>query len=227
MIYRVYEDKAGTRRSWPLTPIPLVIAADEWEFLQASLAERAQLIETVTADIYGAGNLFRENRLPAAFVAGSPEFVRPLVGVSPPGGAHLRFYAADIARGPDGRWWVLRDRTQAPSGTGYALENRLALSHGIPGCLPRSACPPPGAVFSDVRRPRFIGAQPPGQFAGMPANARADERNLFRACLPRPLSRLSAGRGRRPTVRDDGVFIRTVSGLQARRRAAAPARRAT
>ena len=64
VFYRVYEDKAGTRRGWPLTPIPLVIAADEWEFLQASLAERAQLIETVTADIYGAGKLFRENRFP-------------------------------------------------------------------------------------------------------------------------------------------------------------------
>jgi uncharacterized circularly permuted ATP-grasp superfamily protein len=132
VFYRVYEDQAGVERGWPLTPIPLVIAAEEWERLQAALAERAHLIEAVIADVYGAGNLFRENRLPGAFVAGSPEFVRPLVGVPPPGGAHLRFYAADIARGPDGRWWVLRDRTQAPSGAGFALENRLALRQSIP-----------------------------------------------------------------------------------------------
>ena len=132
MFYRVYEDKAGAERGWPLTPIPLVIAPNEWEGIAKALAERAQLIEAVISDIYGAGTLFRDNRLPAAFVAGSPEFLRPLVGVPPPGGAHLRLYAADIARGPDGRWWVLRDRTEAPAGAGYALENRLALSQGIP-----------------------------------------------------------------------------------------------
>ncbi len=114
VFYRVYEDEAGVERPWPLTPIPLIIAADEWERLQAALVERAHLMEAVIADIYGAGTLFRQKRLPGAFVAGSPEFLRPLVGVPPPGGAHLRIYAVDIARGPDGRWWVLRDRTQAP-----------------------------------------------------------------------------------------------------------------
>ena len=113
VFYRVYEDQAGVERGWPLTPIPLVIAADEWQRLQAALTERAHLIEAVIADVYGAGNLFRESRLPGAFVAGSPEFIRPLVGVPPPGGAHLRFYAADIARGPDGRWWVLRAMSAA------------------------------------------------------------------------------------------------------------------
>ena len=71
-------------------------------------------------------------RLPAAVIAGNPEFLRPLVGVAPPGGAHLRFYAVDVGRSPDGDWWVLGDRTQAPSGTGYALENRIALSRALP-----------------------------------------------------------------------------------------------
>src|SRR5262249_10328634 len=68
----------------------------------------------------------------ATVLAGNPEFLRPLVGVAPPGGAHLRFYAVDVARGADGRWWVLGDRAQAPSGAGYAIENRLALSRAVP-----------------------------------------------------------------------------------------------
>lgn len=109
VFYRVYEDEAGVERAWPLTPVPLIIAADEWERLEAALIERAHLMEAVIADIYGAGTLFREKRLPGAFVAGSPEFLRPIVGVPPPGGAHLRIYAVDLGRGPDGRWWVLRD----------------------------------------------------------------------------------------------------------------------
>ena len=84
------------------------------------------------ADVYGPAKLVRDGRLPAAVVAGNPEFLRPLVGVEPPGGAHLRFYAVDVGRSADGRWWVLGDRTQAPSGAGYALENRLALSRAMP-----------------------------------------------------------------------------------------------
>src|SRR5262249_59883801 len=74
----------------------------------------------------------REGRLPAVVIAGNPEFLRPLVGVAPAGGAHLRFYAVDVGRSPGGHWWVLGDRTQAPSGAGYALENRLALSRVMP-----------------------------------------------------------------------------------------------
>ena len=44
----------------------------------------------------------------------------------------LHLYAADLARSPDGRWWVIDDRTQAPSGAGYALENRLVISRVFP-----------------------------------------------------------------------------------------------
>ena len=132
VFYRVYEDSASVERPWPLTPIPLIIPRDEWEALHIALIERAHLMEAVIADVYGAGRLFRDGLLPSVLAAGSPEFLRPLAGVSPPGGASLRFYAADLARGHDGRWRVLRDRTEAPSGPGYALENRLAMRHSIP-----------------------------------------------------------------------------------------------
>ena len=89
--------------------------------------QRAALLEKVLADLYGPAHLVRDGHLPATLIAGNPEFLRPLVGVAPPDGAHLRFYAVDVGRGADGRWWVLGDRTQAPSGAGFALENRLAL----------------------------------------------------------------------------------------------------
>src|SRR5258705_11938963 len=115
VFYRVYEDEAGVERPWPLTPIPLIIAAEEWERLQAALIERAHLMEAVIADIYGAGTLFRDKRLPGPFVAASPEFPRAVVGAPPPGGPHLRIYSVDIARDPDGRCRVHRDRNQAPS----------------------------------------------------------------------------------------------------------------
>ena len=107
---------------------------------------------------------FGEGRLPAALIAGNPEFLRPLVGVAPPGGAHLRFYAVDIGRGADGRWWVLSDRAQAPSGAGYAIENRLALSRAIPDIY-RATRVERVAPFFRAFQAELAGAQPPGRRA--------------------------------------------------------------
>ena len=132
MFYRVYEDPAGAERPWPLSHVPLLIDAAEWAALKSRARPARRAARAVLADVYGPAKLVRDGRLPAALIAGNPEFLRPLVGVAPPGGAHLRFYAVDVGAVADGRWWVLGDRTQAPSGAGYALENRLALSRAMP-----------------------------------------------------------------------------------------------
>src|SRR5262245_28404651 len=118
VFYRVYEDPTGAERPWPLCHIPLIIDATEWEALKAGLIQRAQLLEAVLADAYGDASSVKDGRLPAVLIGGNPGFLRPLVGSAPVGGAHLRFYAVDIGRATDGRWWVLADRTQAPSGAG-------------------------------------------------------------------------------------------------------------
>jgi uncharacterized circularly permuted ATP-grasp superfamily protein/uncharacterized alpha-E superfamily protein len=110
--------------------VPLVITGAEWQTIAAGVAQRAQLLSTLLDDIYGPGDMIANGLLPASVVTGSPDYLRPLQGA--PGGGMLQLYAADLGRGPDGRWWILQDRTQAPSGTGYALENRLALSRAFP-----------------------------------------------------------------------------------------------
>jgi uncharacterized circularly permuted ATP-grasp superfamily protein len=114
VFYRVYEDASGAERPWPLSHVPLLINASEWHTLKAGLTQRAELLEAVLADAYGSANLVRERRLPAALIAGNPEFLRPLVGVAPAGGAHLRFYAVDVGRSPAGHWCLPRAQSRAP-----------------------------------------------------------------------------------------------------------------
>ncbi|MBM3652665.1 MAG: hypothetical protein FJX06_07360 [Alphaproteobacteria bacterium] len=128
--YRVHGE--AKERSWPLGRLPLLIPESEWRDIAAGVAQRAELLERILHDIYGDARLVAEGVLPAAAVTGSPNFIRPMCGVTPPGGRWLRFYAADVGRGPDGNWRVLGDRAQAPSGAGYALENRLVLSRALP-----------------------------------------------------------------------------------------------
>src|SRR6202046_4501518 len=104
VFYRVYEDAAGLERPWPLSHVPLIIEPGEWTQLEEGVIQRAELLEAVLADSYGPATLTGEGRLPAALIGGNREFLRPLVGVLPPGGAHLRFYAVDVGRGSEGKW---------------------------------------------------------------------------------------------------------------------------
>ncbi|GAC1561428.1 MAG: circularly permuted type 2 ATP-grasp protein [Beijerinckiaceae bacterium] len=128
--YRAYGEKND--RPWPLSHLPVLIPESEWHVIEAGIRQRADLLEQILADIYGEAKLISDGAIPAAAITGSPDYLRPLVGVKPPGGRFLNLYAADLGRGPDGRWWVLSDRSQAPSGMGYALENRLVASRAFP-----------------------------------------------------------------------------------------------
>ena len=126
VFYRQYGRDEAVERDWPLSHIPVLIGETEWTALEAGLVQRADLLERLVADIYGENRLVADGHLPPAIVASNPEWLRPLVGVVPRAGHFLHFLAFDLGRGPDGEWWVLGDRTQAPSGAGFALENRIA-----------------------------------------------------------------------------------------------------
>ncbi|PBJ19675.1 hypothetical protein BSF44_45080 [Pseudomonas sp. ACN8] len=130
--YNVYADPKGADRPWELDLLPHVIAADEWQQLSAGIAQRARLLNAVLADLYGPQRLVAEGLLPVELVFGHNNFLWPCQGISPPDEAFLHLYAVDLARTPDGRWWVTADRTQAPSGAGYALENRTIVSRAFP-----------------------------------------------------------------------------------------------
>jgi uncharacterized circularly permuted ATP-grasp superfamily protein/uncharacterized alpha-E superfamily protein len=126
VFFRQYGQTGPTERSWPLSHIPVLIDEADWSLIVKGLRQRADLLEKVVADLYGPNRLVAQGHLPASVIAASPEWLRPLVGVAPASGHFLNFVAFEIGRGPDGTWWVLGDRTQAPSGAGFALENRVA-----------------------------------------------------------------------------------------------------
>ncbi|MDX2307179.1 MAG: circularly permuted type 2 ATP-grasp protein [Hyphomicrobium sp.] len=149
--YRVYDDADRRERPYLLSHVPLVLSASDWATITAGLEQRATILEALLSDAYGPRDLVASRSLPAAMLAGSPEYLRPLVGINPLNGRHLSFYAADIGRAPDGRWWVLRDRTQAPSGSGYALQNRIAMSHALGEITEACAVEPLVGYFDDIR----------------------------------------------------------------------------
>ncbi|MBO4221237.1 circularly permuted type 2 ATP-grasp protein [Bradyrhizobium neotropicale] len=200
-------------RLWPLSHLPLIIDDADWQQLVSGITQRAQLLEMILRDIYGDGRLVTDGAIPAAAIAGSSEYLRAVSGIKPAGGRYLHLYAADVGRGPDGRWWVLGDRTQAPSGAGYALENRLVLSRAFSGLYKSmnvERVAPFFEAFRDALRasadrdePR-IGLLTPGSF---------NETYFEHATLARYLGFLLV-EGDDLAVSGDRVHIRTVAGLK-------------
>ena len=130
--YNIYNDPSGQSRPWELDPFPQLITAREWETINAGLIQRAELFDLLLKDIYGPQKLIKNGIVPQELIYLHPGFLRTCVNVKLPGTQHLVLYAADMARGIDGRLWIISDRTQAPSGSGYALENRFAMSSVLP-----------------------------------------------------------------------------------------------
>jgi uncharacterized circularly permuted ATP-grasp superfamily protein/uncharacterized alpha-E superfamily protein len=209
--YNVYADPQGADRPWALDPLPFVIPAAEWHAIEAGVAQRARLLNALLADLYGPQRLLAEGHVPAELPFGHPNYLWPCQGLQPVDGQWLHVYAADLARAPDGRWWLLADRTQAPSGAGYALENREILEQVHPEAI--SEIP--------VRRVR-------GFFGGLRASLLGnDEAALAVILTPGPYNEtyfehaflarqlgMPLVEGHDLTVRGDTVFLKTLGGLR-------------
>ena len=126
--YNIYNDPEGTNRRWNLDPIPLVLTSTEWEEISKGLKQRAKLLNLIFKDLYTEQRLIKEGIVPAEIIFAHKSFIPEVFNFENKDYYSMRFYATDISRGPDGKFWVINDRTQSPSGLGYAIENRLTMN---------------------------------------------------------------------------------------------------
>ena len=213
--YNVYGDPEGVDRPWTLDMIPLLVPPAEWNHLEAALIQRAHVLNLLLSDLYGPQRLLRERQLPPSLVFGNPGFLRPCHGIAVPRGIHLHLHAVDLARSPDGQWWVLADRTQAPSGAGYTLENRIVLSRSLPEAFRDCQVQRLASFFWAQRDTLTALASAPSDTPRVvlltpgPLN----ETYFEHAYLARYLG-FTLVEGGDLTVRDRRVFIKTLDGLQ-------------
>lgn len=130
--YNFFENEAARTRNWQLDPIPFIIAPEVWTSIQEGIRQRVQLMNLIFKDLYGPRKLLQAGILPADLIFSDPQFLRACDQIKFPGEQALLQYAADISRSPDGQLWVIGDRTQAPSGMAYTLENRVAMARALP-----------------------------------------------------------------------------------------------
>lgn len=217
--YNVYADPRGFQRPWELDLLPLMLPSAEWAQIEAAVIQRATLFNRILADLYGEQTLLQQGLIPPALIFGHSGFLRPLVGAKQPGDLFLHLFAVDLARSPDGRWWVVADRTQAPSGAGYALENRSVLARALPE-LYRSAGVQPLVPFFEGFRdslaalaPADAGADGDAPLIVVMTPGPYNETYFEHAFLAREMG-FPLVEGQDLTVRDETVFLRTLDGLR-------------
>ncbi len=213
--YNVYGDPMGMDRPWILDAIPLIIPSDEWQRLEAGLIQRAHLLNWILTDLYGPQRLLHEGHIPPALLFANPGFLRPCHAVPVPGNSYLHLLAVDLARSPDGQWWVIADRTQAPSGAGYSLENRVVLGETFPDLFRESGVCRVASFFREFRKtllklapnrapnPRCV-LLTPG-----PLNETYFEHSYLSRYLNFPLVQ-----GGDLTVRNGRVYLKSLEGLK-------------
>jgi uncharacterized circularly permuted ATP-grasp superfamily protein/uncharacterized alpha-E superfamily protein len=213
VFFRQYGPNAPTERDWPLSHMPVLIGEDEWASIEAGLRQRADLLERVVADLYGENRLVADGHLPPELVASNREWLRPLVGIEPRGGKFLHFLAFDIGRGPSGDWWVIGDRLQAPSGAGFALENRIATARIFSDHYSRLNVHRLAGFFRTYREALYgLRASEDRRIAVLTPGPMNDT-YYEHAYLARYLG-LMLLEGEDLTVRNGELMVRTVAGLQ-------------
>jgi len=224
--YNALGDADAGQRPWDLNVLPLILPHEEWSGIEAAVIQRATLLNRILGDVYGKQELLREGLLPPALIHGNAGFLRPCHGMRHHDGVALHFYAVDLARAPDGRWWVLADRTQAPSGAGYALENRAILTPIFPDLLRELKVRSPAAFFRTMHDSLVHWGRRCAAGGDSPAPLREGEMPLIVLQTPGPgaetyyeqayLARylgLPLVECDDLTVRDGVVYLKTLDGL--------------
>jgi uncharacterized circularly permuted ATP-grasp superfamily protein/uncharacterized alpha-E superfamily protein len=195
--------------------LPLILPESEWQTIADGLVQRARLLDTILADLYGPQRFIEERLLPPYLVLGNPEFLRPLRGIGPVGGVpRLFFYAADLVRLSNGEWRVFADRTQAPAGAGYALHKRSVLARTFPEVF-RSVPVRSLEPFIELWRSslRLIGGKLDGPQVALLTPGPYNDAYFEHVFLARALG-ITLVQGSDLTVRGNSVYLKTLDGLK-------------
>ena len=215
MTFHVHREGGTRQRHWPLDLVPCVIDGAEWAGLERAVTQRARLLDAVLGDLYGPRRLISGGALPAEWLHANPAFLRGCHGLAPPGGRWLHLYAADLVRAPDGGWWVLGDRTEAPDGLGFALENRIVVNGVLSDLLVTAKARRLAATFES--RKLSLAADAPGHRENpriVVLTPGPTSENYFEHAFLARYMGYTLVEGTDLTVRNYRVYIKTLGGLE-------------
>ena len=206
-------DFAGEERAWPLDIVPRIIAAEDWRTIEAGVQQRVRVLEAFLDDVYDSMECVKDGVVPRSLITTSAHFHRAVHGFRPAGGVRVHISGVDIVRDDDGTFRVLEDNVRVPSGVSYVLENRRAMSKGLPeafGAFPvRPVDEYPRRLLTALRRTAPEGVEDPVVVVLTPGvfNSAYFEHTLLAGMMGVELVE-----GSDLVVRGNRVYMRTTAG---------------
>ncbi|WP_262365349.1 circularly permuted type 2 ATP-grasp protein [Gordonia sp. OPL2] len=161
VVYNQFDGVTTVARDWQIDPVPLIVDGSEWSELEKAVTQRSMLLDLLLRDLYRDQKTITSGLIPPEMVFGHPGYIRKAARLEVPGPHGLFLHALDLVRSPEGRFEVYADRTQAPSGIGFAIVDRRLLSRTFPQlfqqCAPRAM-----TSFAGTLRLALFDYAPPG-----------------------------------------------------------------
>src|SRR5215203_91244 len=208
-------DVGGVERPFPLDLVPRVIAAPEWETIEAGVGQRVRALEAFLADVYADRRVITDGVIPSQLVTSCTHFHRAVAGIEPPNGVRIHVAGVDLIRNPDGNVRVLEDNVRVPSGVSYVMTNRSAMITALPDAFSNQRIRPvagyPQRLLAALRKAAPAGTDDPTVVVLTPGvyNSAYFEHTL----LARTMG-IELVEGRDLECRRGKVYMRTTAGLQ-------------
>ena len=197
--------------------IPFILSGQDFKTISAGLIQRAELFNQILCDLYGEQKLIRDGVIAPQVIFSNPSYLPALKNIRPADGVFLQEYAVDLERAPDGKFWVVADKTQTPEGVGLAIKNRLVLSRVMPDIYEKAA---PARIFDffEAMRKHLFACAPRQDKTKIPSivllSGKIKKKLSFEeAFFARSLG-ISAVDPADLTVRGDYVYLKNIDGLK-------------
>ena len=204
----------GREQTFPFDLVPRVVEQREWDGVASGLSQRVRALDLFLADIYGPRRSVLDGVVPNTLVASCGAYLRPVVGITPPGGRHIHLAGVDLVRDDNGEWRVLEDNLRNPSGLSYLVQNRAFMRRLLPEAFSAQRVAPVDHAVLALRS-ALVAASPAGEASTVvvltpgPGNAAYAEHAYLAQQMGAELVE-----GRDLVVRRRRVFMRATSGLR-------------
>ena len=122
--FTVYSDAENIERMIPFDIIPRIIAASEWQQIEAGCKQRITALNAFLHDIYHDQAIMKAGIVPASYVYASGCYEPWMMGIELDKPIYSHISGIDLIRDESGRFCVLEDNLRTPSGVSYMLESR-------------------------------------------------------------------------------------------------------
>jgi uncharacterized circularly permuted ATP-grasp superfamily protein len=213
--FNVYGDSRGTEKIFPFDPVPRILPASEWEYLERGLVQRITALNLFLRDIYHEQKILKDGVIPPYYVLSGRHFRREFVNIKVPRDIYIHICGTDLIRGAKGEWMVLEDNGRCPSGVSYLLENRRAMKRSFPNMFESVGVRPvehyPQELLKMLRHIAPAGMANPTVVLLTPG---AHNSAYFEHTYLARQMGIEIVEGRDLLCRDERVFMRTTRGLQ-------------